>query len=211
MNFDDLKSSWQATNESTSSPDRRDVLIASTCRQVERFSGRVFRRDLVETLAAVIVMVLFGAEVISPPGFLGPDLDAYAMPLVSRLGALVIVLSAIYVVYRLHRVRMSSRPAAWDASVKAYCQNEIVRIEKQIEMIRSVPVWYLGPFYVGLVLQTLGLQGFGFAFLAMMAFYTLLFGFIYAMNQWGLRRHFTPLRDQLTTLLSELENTDKTL
>jgi len=68
MNLDELDRVWRAANEVAATKEQRDQLIAATCRRVERFWGRIYRRDVVETSQAVFVIIfLAGIAMLSQP------------------------------------------------------------------------------------------------------------------------------------------------
>lgn len=195
MNFEQLGQAWREENAARATAERREQLIAATCRRVERFWGQVLRRDLIETAAALFVMVAFGAMLFAEKT--GP---------LEKTGCGVIVLGAAYVVYRLHKTRRSTRPAPLDAPLREYCQTELRRVEQQIKLLKSVHVWYLGPISLGLVLISLGRHGLAWRSAEEIAFYTVLFAGIYVLNQLAVKRGLVPLRDGLRSLRDALDS-----
>ena len=153
MNFDQLGPCWRDENEKASADERLERFVA-TSRAVERFTERVFRRDLIETAACLYVIYAFGSMLVDGGAFAGA-----ALPVVSGLGMVVNILGAVYVIYRLHRTRVSTPRPRLDAPIREYCEEEITRVEKQIALLRSVHLWYLGPFYIGVNLVFLGVDG----------------------------------------------------
>ena len=194
MNFDQLGEEWRATNAAAATPEQREQLIATTRRRIESFWRRILRRDLIETAAAVFVIMAFG---------LMQFRSDFAT--LERIGAGVIVVGAAYIIYRMHTARRSTRPPAVEAPLKDYCNTELVRLAIQIKLLRSVLIWYLAPIMLGLVLMSFGRHGLTKPFLADLAVYAALTLGIHSLNQWAVRKQLIPLRDELLTLRDRLD------
>jgi hypothetical protein len=201
MNFDQLGQSWRdenkaAVSEAPAEEKRLEQYVATT-RATERFAATVFRRDLIETAACLFVIYYFGTT-------LWKGAAGAALPMVSATGIVIVILGAIFVVFRLHRTRISTPTPRLDASMREYCDSEIERVEKQIAMLRSVHIWYLGPFYVGALLVAFGVAGPCVEFVIATAIVTALYAFIYALNRFAASTAMTDLRDQLVWLRDSL-------
>jgi hypothetical protein len=110
MKFDDLAPVWQEQNIHSLSPEDREAMVARVCRRVERLSGAVLRRDVIETIAAVVVIIFFGRYV-----FLAPS--DY---IVSKIGAGFLVCWAVFIIYKMHRTRTIEQPASLDVPVREF-------------------------------------------------------------------------------------------
>ena len=195
MNLDDLGREWRATNEVASTQEQRERLIAATCRRVERFWGRIVRRDLIETVTAVVLIFVFGRMVIS--------LD----DLISRIGAGSLVLSLLLIIWKLHRTRTIQCPAPIDAPVRDFCRIELDRLDRQIQLLRRVLWWYIAPIIVGANMGYIGTNGLGIDSLFYVLFTVLLAWFIYALNMLAVATVLMPLHDEVADVLSRLEGT----
>ena len=195
MNLDDLGREWRATNEVASTQEQRERLIAATCRRVERFWGRIVRRDLIETVTAVVLIFVFGRMVIS--------LD----DLISRIGAGSLVLSLLLIIWKLHRTRTIQCPAPIDAPVRDFCRIELDRLDRQIQLLRRVLWWYIAPIIVGANMVYVGTNGLGIDSLFYVLFTVLLAWFIYALNMLAVATGLMPLHDEVADVLSRLEGT----
>ena len=193
MRFDDLPSAWQKENVESLSPEDREATIARVCRRVERIGGTIFRRDLVETIAAIFVIVFFGRAVFT--------VDS----LVSKIGAGFIVLWALYIIWKLHRTRTIQQPAPLDAPVREFCRIELDRLDRQIQLLRSVLWWYIAPAMFGANLVFVGISGLGADSRVYFIFTLLLAWGIYALNMRAVAKELVPARDELASLLSQLE------
>lgn len=193
MTFDDLVSSWQETNRADATSSRREELIATTCRRVERLWATVLRRDLVETAAALLGLYVFTGMLW---GFEG---------IVPRLGAAIVIVSLIFVMFSLHRPRLLRPASKIDASVSDFCQVELDRVNDQIALLKSVAWWYVSPILLGVNLVFAGKVGLGLSSLLYLLA-TLLLGWgIHVLNQRAVRKGLIPIRDQIESLRRELE------
>ena len=196
MKFDDLASAWKEQNDRALSPEEREAVIARVCRRVERIGGTVFRRDLVETIAAVFVIIIFGRYLYVAP----------ADHVVSKSGAAILVCWGLFIIYTMHRTRTIQKPASLDAPVREFCRIELGRLDRQIQLLRGVLWWYIGPCIVGVNVMFVGMAGFGAASLVY-ALVTLLLGWgLYALNMRAVANHLVPPRNELASLLAQLED-----
>ena len=194
MNLDDLDREWRATNEVAATKEQRDQLILATCRRVERFWGQILRRDVVETIAAVVVIVWFGSYCYTAP----------TDHVVSRFAAGFLVCWALFIIYMLYRARTIQRPAPLDAPVREFCRIEMDRLDRQIQLLRSVLWWYIAPCIIAVNVMFVGMTGLGAASVGY-GIVTLLFGWgLYALNMRAVAKELVPRRNELARLLSQL-------
>lgn len=195
MTFDELRSPWQESNRELASPEKREDLVARTCRRVERLEASFVRRDVIETIAAIAACFTFGRM------FLRTD------NLIARIGAGIVVIAAVYIVYKLHRTRMDGKQSHMDDSVRDYCTNEVERLHRQVHLLRSVVWWYVSPILVGVNLVFFGMNGVGIGSIAYFLFTLLLGLWIYRLNQKAVAKSLIPALDELSGLLEELRDT----
>ena len=192
MTFDDLRSSWQETNGESLSAEQREEIVARVCRRVERLGASILRRDVIETVAAVAVIFFFSGF------FLRSDIP------VAKTGAAIVVASAVFIIYKLHRTRLVQKPTPLDASVRQFCKTEMERLDRQIRLGRSVLWWYIIPPLVGVNLLFSGVAGFGTA-AEVYLIVTVLFGWgVYLLNQHAVSKSLVPARDELSDLFDEM-------
>lgn len=193
MTFDDLSSTWQQQNERPLSPEEREAMVARICRRVERVGGTIFRRDLIETVVGVALVFFFGRMVF------------YFDDLISKSGAGFLVIWILFIIWRLHRTRTIQRPAPIDAPVREFCRIERDRLERQIQLLRSVLWWYIAPIIVGANVVYIGTNGLGRQSL----FYAFLTGLmawgVYLANRAAASSGLVPLRDEVSNVLGQLE------
>ena len=59
------------------------------------------------------------------------------------------MLWSLFIIWKLHRTRMIQRPAPLDAPVQEFCRIELDRLDRQIQLLRSVLWWYIAPLHGG--------------------------------------------------------------
>ncbi len=203
MTLDELDREWRATNEAAATKEQREQLIAATSRRVERLWGCIFGRDVRETIAAVFVIIFFGLYC-----YLAPT--DYVVP---KIGAGFLVCWALFIIYKLHRTRTIQQPASLDAPVCEFCRIELDRLDRQIQLLRSVLWWYIAPCMVGvnivftgsLLPSGVGTIALGIASLCYGLFTLLLAWWLYALNRRAVAKELLPARNELANLLSQLE------
>lgn len=185
MREDDVKAVWKQQNTEPVQMTAEQIRLKATT-----FQRAVWRRNLVEYIACAIVVVVFSAYIWIFPNRL------------MKLGSLIEVLAALFVVYRL-RTRGGARrlpPADAGLSLLTF---HIKELSRQRDFVRTAWCWYVGPFMAGLLVFVWGMlqvirpeaRGvlFGFAAIA------LAFGvFISFANIWKARE----LQRQIDTLTS---------
>lgn len=196
MGFDDLPSAWQRENKQSLSPEEREATIARVSRQVERLGGAVIRRDMLESIAAVVIAILFAGFIAFAP----------ADQVLAKLGAGLLVCWSMFIIYKLHRTRRNQDPAPLDVCVREFFRTELGRLDLQIQLLRSVLWWYIAPCILGVNLMFVGMAGISLASLAYGIATLLLAWGIYALNMRAIARDLVPARNELVALLSQLEN-----
>ena len=198
MKFDDLAIAWKEQNDQPLSPEDREALIVRVCRRVERLGGVVIRRDVIEAIAALFVIIFFGRNFYVAP----------ADYVVSKIGSAFLVCWAVFVIYKMYRARTIQRPASLDAPVREFCRIEVGRLDRQIQLLRSILWWYIAPCIIGVNIVSVGTAGLGAASLVYGISTLLLAWGIYALNMMAIAKNLAPARDELAGLLNQLEHDD---
>lgn len=105
----------------------------------QRLQRRIRGRNLGEYLASLFVVVVFGAHAWG------------AENLASRLGALLVVAAALFIVHRLH-TRGSARRLPPDSVAESCLAFHRRELQRQHDLVSSVWRWYLAPFAPGMAL-----------------------------------------------------------
>jgi Flp pilus assembly protein TadB len=197
MNLDDAKALWTSDHEPTDETMSTRTLSDSEIlrlvqEQSEAFDQKIRRRDLLESIAAVAVCLFFGWLAWDDPS-----------PLVTA-GSLIIIGGSALIFGRLRWARMRSADAPTDQPVTQRLQHEREKTDAQIRLLESVLWWYIAPLLVGLLLVTVGDNGWS-AFTFIYGTVVLLgAGWIYVLNQRAVRRSLRPRREKLTRLLNQV-------
>lgn len=115
-----------------------DLTMESVQAGAQKFERQIRWRNRLEWLAAAVVVLSFSWKAVSQSNLL------------IRLGAVEIVLAAAYISYRLirhGRTRYSIDPSASTTDYLKAHRSELLR---QADLLRRAPVWYVGPFAIGL-------------------------------------------------------------
>lgn len=125
----DPKSLWkeQPVTVTTYSPDDLRVQLVKQHRMLRT-------RNLIEYVAGAVVVVFFAV------------LGVLATDAMTRAGALLVIAGTAVVLWQLHR-RASAAPVPAQGDLLAFQRLQLAR---QHAALRSVPVWYLGPFLPGI-------------------------------------------------------------
>ena len=196
MGFDDLRETWQHANRDALSPEQREALAIRICRRVEQREAKVRHRDWRETIAVAVVLPIFFFAIWK--------FDELTASFLAKAGAAMTILSGIHIVYRLHHARMAQKPSALDASIRDFCQTELARLDRQIQLGKSILWWSILPTLGGAALWYVGVRGFGVSSIAYVALALVVGWGSYAWTQRDVAKSMVPLRAELEQLLVDM-------
>jgi hypothetical protein len=133
-----LKQAWKASADDHALPDLETVRAGA-----DQFYRRIRLRNAIEYAASVVVVICF---------------SAYALFLPSpaaRIGAAMVVLATLMVVWQLHR-RVSAAPPPERAAAQPILVHQRAQLARQRDALVGIFTWYLLPFIPGLLVMTLG-------------------------------------------------------
>ncbi|MET0273415.1 MAG: hypothetical protein ABW360_10525 [Phenylobacterium sp.] len=122
-------------------PESDPMTLAALHEQARTFRRRIGRRNAVEYIAGVVVIL----------GFL-PVLFHRESWMMQAGGALVIA-ATVFVTWQLHRRASAGAVPEVGAPLTDFYRSELIR---QRDALRSVGVWYIAPFMPGMALILLG-------------------------------------------------------
>jgi hypothetical protein len=133
MNSDPAKLAWQNSVDIAGAPPLEDVR-----RNANKFYRWIKWRNRIEYVSCAIAIVVFGRVMIIGPHIL------------HHIGGALLVAAAIYAPWQLHR-RASAVQPAMDGGVPIYVfqRGQLVR---QRDALRTILVWYILPFFPGIIL-----------------------------------------------------------
>ncbi len=189
MNLDEMSQAWR--DDPATAPPSPEV-VAGVRARAEELDRTLRRRDRRETVVAVAVSLLF--------------LAAFPVSgLVTRVGILVTVAAAIFIVFVLRRARRGEGTPDPDAPLLVVLHRERERVGAQIRLLRSVVWWYILPIGVGVMLIFGGGVGWGPLTMGYGAAVVVLGWVVHALNQKAVRTELVPRHEELDSLLRELE------
>jgi len=197
MNLDDAKALWSSDNEPTDDTMSTHTLSDSDIlrlvkEQSKAFDKKIWRRDLLESAAAAAVFLFFGWLAWHDPSW----------PV--RSGALTVMGGSALIFWHLRRTRTRFADAPTDQPVKQMLQHERAKVGAQIRLLESVLWWYIAPLVIGLLLVTVGDNGWSTFTFVYGTIALLGSAVIYALNQRAVRRSLRPRHEELTRLLDQV-------
>jgi len=203
MNLDDFKSSWREQHDELGR-ERLNVASDDIIARTAALERAIVRRDFVEAAAAVVVVAIAAAF-----------LWFVKMPKVVMVGIVIIVLGAIEVVAVMFWTRHRDARPNLDAPLVEFCRAELQRVERQIQLLKSVTWWYSAPPMIGAAVMTFGmLQAvpelspvLRYGFLAAFCACFLAATFIIArINARAVERDLLPVRNDLAEVIRSMDD-----
>lgn len=180
-----------STDELTQLQDEEILALVHT--RTRRFRRQVRFRDWRELIASAVVAVM-----IAPATLHGS--------IISRTGAVIILIGLVLVAYRLWRARQFFTANDFDPAlpVAVALEAELKQVDAQIHLLESVAWWYVAPLLGGSIILVAGTHR-GAAFTAGYAFIVacLAWGII-ALNRRAVRGTLRPRRADIVRLLAQI-------
>lgn len=193
MTLDDYRDAWRESPD----PDREgadeEELLAFVREQSAAFEKKIRRRDLLETLAVVVVAAFFGYELVTATSWL------------VRAGAALVIAGGAFVVWWLHRARRAGPDRAGDRPVAEQLRAQRERLDIQIRLLKSVLWWYLAPLAAGAVLFAVGQGTPVWSTALTLGVVAVVCVVVWRLNQRAVERKLGPRRRELTRLLEQLD------
>jgi len=191
---DPVRRTWASSDAGVSTMLSDEEILALVQSDARRFDRRLRRRDWRELGIGGVVALLIAPAAIHAP-------------LLSQLGALIILGGLLLIAVQLIRARRVGRAAGGPdltLPVAEALRAEERHIDAQIALLESVLWWYVGPIAIGAVMMVAGNRGaswftFGYAIAV-----ALLSWGIVALNSRAVRRTLRPKREELAALLAQL-------
>ena len=209
MDLDDAKALWAAdtlpdapTDDPSQSPSTTDMSsqslsdseILQFVQETSRtFDRRIWWRDLSESLAALFVIVLFGWIAWTTSGL-------------AQIGAWVLVAGGLFIPWHLYRTRTRHARLPADDSVANRLHAERDKVKDQIDLLRSIAVWYVGPLALGALLLIIGKNGWSWWSLPQIAVIIGVSVGVYQLNQKAVRQDLRPRHRELTDMIEQMES-----
>lgn len=197
--MNDLRREWDSQPEY---PEQRMNEIAKLVRtRSGSMRSRLFARDMGETIASVIIIVVFGAYWFTAPNA------------VAKTGIGIAIAGALEIIVLLQIVQRRGREDFASVPLKEFLLSEVRLLNRQIALLRHVAWWYLLPLYTGacVFVMGIGLDVGGMMIVFALAFclgYFVFCAYIWRLNQKARRNTLQPLRDALQQTYDGLSKLD---
>ncbi len=159
--------------------------------------GRTIRgRDLRETIAGLFIAVLFGWFAYGAGDWL------------TRAADLWIAAAGLWIVYWLQRHSCVLMEPPRDQSVGGYYRALSDSYDRQVWLLRTAKLWYVLPIWSGLMLYSFAnwrMTHNNTVLAVLVATFTLVFGFVWWLNEWWGVRYLRGKQAELEKLLSNSE------
>ena len=208
MTFNELqKNYWQKDAAASKLAIDSDMLIREVKRNKEAFESSIFWRDFREVAVGLIMAGVFLRSAFKPENNIWIT------------GSLVIVaLACLYVAGFLlvdRRLQRKKDPKHTDPLL-ACIESSLTQVNHQIWLLQNVFWWYLLPPGIGIALffavttwnlcKALPARNVLPMFGAVLLFVLLVFGGVYWLNQYAVRKGLTPRKDELEAMLKSIAN-----
>lgn len=184
---------WRSGAEPGPSDASDAAVLAAVRARSAALDRTIRRRDRRETVASLIVLLLFAVPLIGGPWL-------------SRAGALLVMAGCVVTIAQLRRTRRRHPAPAPDQPLVHVLAAEQARLEAQIHLLRSVPWWYVAPIALGAVLVFAGAQGASRTTAVYALAVAALAAGVVWLNRAAAERHLEPRRDDIDRLMRELSD-----
>jgi len=167
-------------------------LIESMNQKMNNFEKQIRRRDFLEIGVALLMVPLFSY-------YFYRDSN----PMV-KLGAAIIIATNFVVVYKLLEAKRAKHVVDPGSPVAGQLSISLLRVERQIRLLKSVLWWYLLPFFVGVVFLLLGSVGILWIRILFILLIAVLYGYIYYLNMKALREKLVPFEKSIRRTLDQI-------
>jgi len=202
MNDQEMKALWQRQVLTAPAMVAEKDLVPQMKQKMKKFGRTLFWRDMREVIACLVVIRYFLPSVFGNFSTL------------SRAGCLVVVLGALYVIFKLFQARRKQPQVSEAAPVKEFLLNQRAKVGWQIGLLKSVLWWYILPFYIGGVMFIFGMKSPLWGKLSFTLIYALVCAGIWWLNQYAVRKQLLPLKEEVEKTLESVstltENNDET-
>lgn len=193
MTLEDYRDAWQGHDGREVAAPGEDALLEWVRDRSEAFEKKIRRRDLLETAAAALAVALFGYEALTSPS------------IVAKVGAGIVVASAVFIAWRLRRARRALGAEDAGRPVADRLRIQRRKVDAQIELLESVVWWYVSPVALGASVFAFGVSGASWGTLLTLAVVVGVSVAVWWLNRRAVRRDLRPRREELTRRLRRLQ------
>lgn len=193
---DELQALWADESPRPMTTEEKEMLMTKAGDKLAKLDRRLRLRELREILPAILISAVFGAR------FFVDD-----APLI-KLGAGVAVLACLWITYYMLRHGRGPESPGPELALQTYRERAAAKYDHQIWLLSHVKYWYVGPFYISLILMSLGeVAKNGWIFetkdYVALGLLTAFSAFVVWLNEVWTVRKLEKERDEITSMLTE--------
>lgn len=201
MSPDKFQEAWQAESAKSRITIDASLLLKEVQHSQQDLRATIFWRDFREVGVALVMLPLWF--------FLG---YAFSLPWTWYLTVPALLWTIGFIL--VDRLRHKQKSPVPGESLLTCVKDSLAQVEHQIWLLRNVAWWYLLPFTIAILAffaqtswRTADNQGeFLSSMTASCTFLFVLYGFIYWLNQYAVRKQLEPRRQELLALLASLSD-----
>ena len=122
-------------------------------------------------------------------------------PLLARIGLVIAIAGEAFSIWKQLRARRLSPQPTADAPVKQWLRHELEKVHAQCDLARTALWWYVLPPWIGMNVFCWGLDIELSARIGCSTVTTAIGVVYWKLNQYTLRKHWPPLKEELESLL----------
>ena len=168
-------------------------MIDAMKERMRKFDRIIRRRNRREVAAGVVVIAAFSV------------MAFVFSPVLVKIGAVIVVLSSLYIIYKILKHHPRKDEASINIPVRAFLQNEIIKIDREISLLKNVLWWYILPPLTGMLLMIAGEEKSMTQKIIRIAITVLIGAIVYFLNQHAVKKDLEPMKKDLEENLKQLE------
>ncbi|GEM_PF-3205478 len=198
MKLDDLKTQWQKEITLLNQNQTLNMQVAHVSEKMSKLEKQIASRDKRETWLLLPAIPVFL--------FMAWNADHW----ISQSGCLLAVILMLLQPFVLNRAKPNS--ATKLLSTKAYLENQLTMVNKQIKLLKDIWLWSLLPLFFAMSLIYIGdnLDNlFKWVMPIYFGFIGLVFYLVYWLNARAVKQDLLPRKQELEQTLAELSNPEQ--
>ena len=200
MTLDKFQRAWKSTAGQTTVRIDTEFLAQAVQKSHRGFQSTINGRDLPEVGISVLLLIYWVYKGLTT-----------TMPWTWWLTVPALIWVAGFIL--VDRKRHPQRPGEPGEPLKFYAKESLTQVEHQIWLLRNVFWWYLLPFCISMMAFFLHVSwntssswvGFSFSVVFWIVFVFVIYGAVYWLNQYAVRKTLEPRRQDLLKLVASLE------
>lgn len=189
----ELKNIWQNSPQKEIIKFEKSKLLIDLNYGLTKFEKSIKNRNGMEILAAIFVFAVFAYYAYY-----------YTQPL-AKIGAILICLASVFIVYKLKHVQKLKKPTDFSLSLKEQLKESLIYITQEKKLLENILYWYLLPLSFGMIVFALGLNKSIDRLLIELFFLIALNIGVFILNKLTVKKKFTPLINDINLSIKELE------